>query len=78
MPGFAVDPDGAISLDWTASRYRVVSASLEPNGQLAFAWVNGADRGYGVATFDGQQVPECLIDLIALIAPTRNASLWAA
>src|SRR5680860_861102 len=57
MPEFAPEPDGAISLDWIHSRHRLFSLSVGSSNRLAFAWLDGADRGHGVARFDGLSVP---------------------
>ncbi len=76
MPECAPEPDGSISLDWWESRYRIVSVSVSPSARLAFAWLDGTDRGHAVARFDGSAVPERLLQEIRRIMP--NASLRAA
>ncbi len=57
MPEFAAEPDGSISLDWITSRNRLFSLTVGRSNRLAFAWLDGADKGYGVARFDGANVP---------------------
>lgn len=57
LPEFAPEPDGAVSLDWIASPTRLFSLSIGRSNRVAYAWLDGADKGHGVARFDGQNVP---------------------
>lgn len=57
MPEVTPQPNGHIALDWIAARHRMLSVSASPNARLAFAWLDGSDRGYGVVRFDGERVP---------------------
>ena len=57
IPEFAPEPNGSISLDWIASPDRLFSLSIGRNGRLAYAWLDGADKGHGVARFDARNVP---------------------
>lgn len=57
LPEFAPEPDGSISLDWIVSRNRFFSMSVGTNDRLAYAWLDGTDRGHAVARFDGNSVP---------------------
>jgi hypothetical protein len=67
IPEFAAEPDGSISLDWIASRARLFSLSVSRSNRLAFAWLDGADKGYGVARFDGPCVPQRVLESIKSI-----------
>ena len=58
LPEFAPDPDGSISLDWIESRKRLFSVSIGASDRLAFAWIDGTDRGHGVVRFDGGAIPQ--------------------
>lgn len=78
LPEFSVEPDGAISLDWIESRNRLFSLSVGANNRLAYAWLDGTDKGHGVARFDGQQIPIRVIDGIIAITKNENASFRAA
>lgn len=62
MPEIAAEPDGAISLDWIESRARAFSISVGVTGRLAYAWLDGADRGHGVARFDMRSIPRRVLD----------------
>ena len=57
MPEFAPEPDGAISLDWIRSRHRMLSLTAGVSDRLAYAWLDGSDRGHAVARFDGARLP---------------------
>jgi hypothetical protein len=62
LPEFAPEPDGFISLDWIRSPNRLFSLSIGRSNRLAYAWLDGADRGHGVARFDGQNVPARVLE----------------
>ncbi|MGH8504252.1 MAG: hypothetical protein ACREVE_17690 [Gammaproteobacteria bacterium] len=74
-PEFAPEPDGSISLDWIQSRHRLFSLSVGSSNLLAFAWLDGADRGHGVARFDGLSVPSRVLSGIQSILNHGNAPL---
>lgn len=72
MPQVGVEPDGAVSLDWLPSRHRMLSISFTGNSdRLAYAWLDGTDRGSAVARFDRQSVPLRLLH--AINAATNKA-----
>jgi hypothetical protein len=62
LPEFAPEPDGSISLDWIQSRHRLFSLSVGASSRLAYAWLDGTDRGHAVARFDGETVPPGIIE----------------
>jgi len=62
LPENAADPDGAISLDWAPSKHRVFTVSIGVTDRLPYAWLDGSDRGHGVARFDGEHIPPKLIE----------------
>jgi hypothetical protein len=62
LPEFAPEPDGSISLDWIQSRNRLFSLSVGMTNRLAYAWLDGSDKGYGVARFDGERIPPRVIE----------------
>lgn len=78
MPEFAADPDGAVSLDWIAARNRVFSVSIGASNRLAYAWLDGTDKGHCVASFDGTTVPRRLMDTLSPILPHGIASFRTA
>jgi len=78
MPEFAPEPDGSISLDWIQSRSRLFSLSIGHSNRLAYAWLDGSDKGHGVARFDGQNVPPLTLEGIKSIVRPGHAGLRAA
>ncbi|HRI43681.1 MAG TPA: hypothetical protein PLL78_07385 [Fimbriimonadaceae bacterium] len=64
LPEFAVEDDGAIAVEWLPSRSRMVSLSVHGRGRVAYAWLDGTDKGHGVARFNGKELPEVLLSVI--------------
>ena len=72
MPEFAAEPDGSISLDWIASRTRMLSVSVGIDGDLPYAWLNGPEHGHAVAAFDGHSLPGAVLrEIGGIMKPTR-------
>lgn len=78
MPECAPEPDGAISLDWIQSRHRLFSVSVGPTNRLAYAWMDGSDKGHGVVGFDGLSIPSRVLAEIQSILDHGNATLRTA
>ena len=78
LPEFAPEPDGAVSLDWIVSRYRLFSLSVSASNRLACAWLDGADKGHCVARFDGISIPDRILTGILSILSHENATIRAA
>lgn len=53
LPELSVDPEGDISLDWMPHRVKTFSISVGNSNRLAYAWVDGTDRGHAVASMWG-------------------------
>ncbi len=77
LPEVAIDPDGAISLDWMLSRTRVFSVSVDDSSRLAYAWMNGSDRGHGVVRFD-DAIPGPLLSQLVELSGDNRAAVRAA
>lgn len=56
-PEFGVDPDGAVSLNWVIARTRMFSVSVTDSERIAFAWLDGSDKGHGVVRFRPPVLP---------------------
>ena len=78
LPEIAPEPDGSVSLDWISARHRMFSISVSSSDRLAFAWIDGSDKGHGVARFDGRKVPARVIQGIQSIATHGDTSFRAA
>ena len=78
MPELTPEPDGNIGLDWILGRYRQVSVSVPATGPLAFAWLHGSERGYGMTEFDGRRFPASLMKVVDPYAQKRFAPVRAA
>jgi hypothetical protein len=76
LPEFAPEPDGSISLDWVRSPTRLFSLSVGRGDRLAYAWLDGSDKGHAVARFDGQSIPHRVLEGIQDIVG-RHATLRA-
>lgn len=78
IPEFSVEPDGNLSLDWIDSKSRLLSLSVGESNRLAFAWLDGSDKGHSVVRFDGVQIPPRLISAITDIVGNASPSFRAA
>jgi len=67
MPEFAPEPDGSISIDWLPSRYRMISLSVGKTDRVAYAWLDGTDKGHAVSRFDGSKIPARLLEAVRSI-----------
>jgi len=75
LPELAPEPDGAISLDWIVSKRRVFSISIGSSPRLAYSWLDGADSGHGVARFDGNAIPQRILEGIRSIVSHEHAAV---
>lgn len=78
LPEFAPEPDGSVSLDWIESKNRLFSISVGTGHRLAYAWLDGADKGHGVARFDEERIPPRILEGIRGIMNYGHTSLRAA
>lgn len=75
LPELSPEPDGSISLDWIQSRHRLFSVSIGTRNRLAYAWLDGTDRGHAVARFDGETVPARILEGIEGIMGNGNPAV---
>jgi len=75
LPEFAPEPDGSISFDWIRSRSNFFSVSVGASDRLAYAWLDGTDRGHAVARFDGDSVPSRILEGIKALVQGANAAV---
>jgi hypothetical protein len=77
FPELAPEPDGWISMDWIQSKSRLFSLSIDDSNRIAFAWLDGSDKGHGVARFDGRAIPSRILSEIREIVNYGNTFLRA-
>lgn len=78
LPDVAPEPDGSISFDWIVTRRRMFSVSVGVTNRLSFAWIDGTDRGHGVARFDGDTIPSRVLDGIRHVTHAATAAVGIA
>lgn len=78
LPELSAEPDGSISLDWIISRQCLYSLSLGTNQYLAYAWLDGTDRGHAVAEFDRVKVPARVLEGIRGVTANGDAAIRVA
>lgn len=78
MPEFGIDPDGAISLTWWVSRTRVFSVSVSASERLAYAWLDGSNKGHAVDRFRAPSLPARLLSNLQSIIANDTAAIWTA
>jgi hypothetical protein len=78
LPEVGGEPDGFFSLDWIVARHRVFSLSVGAGDRLAYAWVDGSNRGHGVDRFDGETVPPRILQGIREILKHGDTPLGPA
>lgn len=78
LPEYAAEPDGSVSLDWIESRTRLFSLSIGTSQRLAYAWLDGSDKGHAVSRFDRERIPARILQGIREIVNHGHASLRAA
>jgi hypothetical protein len=62
LPEFSIEPDGEISFDWLPSRTRSFSLSIGLSDRIAYAWVDGTDRGHAVARAESGKMPTRILN----------------
>lgn len=71
LPEFAPETDGSISLDWIAARNRLFSVSVGLNSRLSYAWLDGTDKGHAVAFFEGERIPNRVLEGIRAVTRSK-------
>jgi hypothetical protein len=66
-PAFGIDPDGEISVTWYVSRTRLFSASVSESERIAYAWMDGSDKGHAVDRFRAPELPARLVSALRSI-----------
>lgn len=77
LPEACCEPDGEIALDWAPMPQRTISVSVGESDRLAYAWMDGSDRGHAVAKLSGGNLSGRVLDEIRRIT-AHESSLQAA
>jgi len=72
-PEISAEPDGEISFDWLPSRTRTFSISVNAGNRLAYAWIDGSDRGNVAETFERGTLPSRLLNELRHITADASA-----
>ena len=67
LPDCAPEPDGSVNLEWIYTKHRRATVSLDGSARLAFAWLDGANKGRGVAAFQDGKVPHGIVESVRSI-----------
>jgi hypothetical protein len=57
LPEISIEPDGAIAFDWMPYPTKTFTLSVGGSNRLAYAWIDGTDRGHATVRFDDAEVP---------------------
>jgi len=77
-PAFSIDPDGEISVTWHVSRTRIFSVSISESERIAYAWMDGSDRGHAVDRFRAPALPIRLVSVLRMIVNNGSTTLRVA
>lgn len=78
LPDCSAEPDGSVSFEWAPSRHRRFMVSVGEGDRLAYAWVDGTDRGHAVARFDGCHIPDRILQGLESLLTHERTSVRAA
>lgn len=57
LPEISIEPDGAIAFDWMPHLTKTFTLSVGGSNRLAYAWIDGTDRGHAAVRFDDAEIP---------------------
>lgn len=60
-PEISIDPDGDVSFEWIPSKTKYFTVTTNNTDRLAYAWIDGTDRGHAVANMQSPVIPDRLI-----------------
>ena len=67
LPDCAPEPDGSVSLEWIYAKNRRLAVSFNGGRRLAYAWLDGSEKGRGVCNFEGAQIPGVIVNTVKLL-----------
>jgi hypothetical protein len=77
LPDLCAEPDGSLGMEWSSGGFKRAALSFGDSNRLAFAWVDGSDRGHAVVHFDGAILPSLIASRITEVFGNANAAFWA-
>lgn len=66
---FGVEPDGTISFDWDLTNVRNFSLIVGESDRIAYAWIDGTDRGHAVARMASGNLPDRILNELQPFLP---------
>ena len=66
-PELAIESDGLVSMDWIASRERMVSATIGSDGAVCFAWLLARKHGYSLDRSGPGLLPKELAEKVLVV-----------
>lgn len=57
LPEISIEPDGGIAFDWMPHPTKTFTLSVTESNRLAYAWIDGTDRGHAAVRIDGSEIP---------------------
>lgn len=63
MPEISVHPDGEVSFEWYKKKGYILSISISPNDEIAYACRLGLSKKHGIEYF-GDDIPETILEKI--------------
>ena len=60
LPDLCAEPDGSLGMEWASGKHKRAALSFGASNRLAFAWVNGSDRGHAAVSFNGGSLPSLI------------------
>lgn len=63
MPEISVHPDGEVTFEWFKKKGQILSLSISPDEEIAYAFRKGLDKEYGKKYF-GDDIPETILEKI--------------
>ncbi|MCH8473642.1 MAG: hypothetical protein LAT55_00255 [Opitutales bacterium] len=61
LPEISAEPDGAITFDWMPLPTKSFTLSVSGSNRLAYAWIDGTDRGHAAVKFAEAKIPSCVL-----------------
>jgi len=64
LPEVSIEPDGEVCLDWIGPFQRTISLSIGESDRIAYAWLDGTNRGHAVDKLTEEGIPNRILNQI--------------